>query len=315
MKDICSVVVPIYNAEKTLDRCLSSIVTQTYKNLEIILINDGSTDKSLEICKNWQEKDKRIRIICKDNGGVSSARNMGLISSLGEYISFVDSDDTIEKNMIEVLVSNMLKYNADLSIVNYKKIIKGKEYFDNASNDKKIIVYNKKEKFYIDLSIYKGFLWNKLFRKEKIENLALDENVHFCEDEMFLIDYVEKTNIYVYDERILYNYYIYENSGSSWTTWNEKKVTVLDARKKLIKKLSKYDVTVTKRYYMEYFLVLNEIYHRYKNGKKYDKEIKKIYFHILRGKEFGMAEKLNAFLRYRLYSFYYFLKKIYNKVR
>ena len=167
MKDICSVVVPIYNAEKTLDRCLSSIVTQTYKNLEIILINDGSTDKSLEICKNWQEKDKRIRIICKDNGGVSSARNMGLISSLGEYISFVDSDDTIEKNMIEVLVSNMLKYNADLSIVNYKKIIKGKEYFDNASNDKKIIVYDKKEKFYIDLSIYKGFLWNKLFRKEK----------------------------------------------------------------------------------------------------------------------------------------------------
>lgn len=101
-----SVIVPVYNAEKYLDRCVESIVAQTYKNLEIILVDDGSTDNSPAICDAWAKKDSRIRVIHKKNGGVSSARNAGLDACTGDYIGFADADDWMEPDMYEVLIGN-----------------------------------------------------------------------------------------------------------------------------------------------------------------------------------------------------------------
>ena len=95
-----SVIVPMYNSEKTIERCLQSIVDQTYKNLEIVLVNDGSIDKSLEICKNWENKDDRIIVVSQDNRGVSSARNNGIKHSSGELLTFVDSDDYFIKRSL-----------------------------------------------------------------------------------------------------------------------------------------------------------------------------------------------------------------------
>lgn len=109
-----SIIVPIYNTEKFLYKCIQSIIKQTYSNLEIILVNDGSTDKSLEICNKFRKKDQRIIVIDKDNGGVSSARNKGLDIATGQYIGFVDSDDFISELMYEKMVKAMIKNNADV---------------------------------------------------------------------------------------------------------------------------------------------------------------------------------------------------------
>ena len=111
---LISVIVPIYNVEKYLDKCVESIVTQTYKNLEIILVDDGSPDRCPEICDKWAEKDERIKVIHKKNGGLSDARNEGYAVSSGEYISFIDSDDYIDREFYAIL-SNALDNGTDIA--------------------------------------------------------------------------------------------------------------------------------------------------------------------------------------------------------
>ena len=119
---LISVVVPIYNTSKYLPRCLNSIINQTYKNLEIICINDGSTDNSLSILQNYAQKDSRIKITTQKNAGLSAARNTGIIKSTGKYITFVDSDDEISHNMLEKLLVSLQKNDADISICSFKEI-------------------------------------------------------------------------------------------------------------------------------------------------------------------------------------------------
>jgi len=119
MNELISIIVPIYNVEIYLEKCLNSIINQTYKNIEILLINDGSSDNSLRICKKYQKKDKRIVLINKKNGGLSSARNAGIDKASGNYLLFIDSDDYIEIDMIEKLYNNIKSNNADISICNF----------------------------------------------------------------------------------------------------------------------------------------------------------------------------------------------------
>ena len=110
-----SIIVPVYKVEKYLDKCVNSIVGQTYKNLEIILVDDGSPDNCPAMCDEWAQKDSRIKVIHKKNGGLSSARNAGLDACTGDYIGFVDSDDWIEPDMYEYLLNIGMKNNADVS--------------------------------------------------------------------------------------------------------------------------------------------------------------------------------------------------------
>ena len=112
-----SIIVPIYNAEQFLEKCLNSLINQTYQNLEIVCINDGSKDKSLSILKEYQKKDKRIIIIDQANQGVSEARNKGIKMATGEYICFCDADDSYKDNFIEVMYSTILKYKVDVVII------------------------------------------------------------------------------------------------------------------------------------------------------------------------------------------------------
>ena len=114
MEDLISVIVPIYNVESYLEQCIKSIINQTYKNIEIILIDDGSTDKSPKICDKYKQKDSRIIVVHKQNTGVSATRNIGLELSKGKWIAFVDSDDWIEKEYLEELLLNAKKEKADI---------------------------------------------------------------------------------------------------------------------------------------------------------------------------------------------------------
>ena len=117
-----SIIIPIYNAEQYLGQTLSSVIRQTYHNIEILLINDGSTDGSLRICRNYEQLDQRIRIINIDNHGVSHARNKGIQEATGDYIQFVDSDDTISTHMTERLVDTLISYDTDMVICGIRSV-------------------------------------------------------------------------------------------------------------------------------------------------------------------------------------------------
>lgn len=123
---LITIIIPVYNVEKYLRECIDSVIAQTYKNLEIILVDDGSIDKSGEICDEYSKKDSRIRVIHKKNGGLSDARNVALDIAKGEYIGFIDSDDYIEKDMFETLYKLAEKYHAEISSISFYKILENK---------------------------------------------------------------------------------------------------------------------------------------------------------------------------------------------
>ena len=158
---LVSVIIPVYNVYDYLDKCLNSIINQTYKSLEIIIVNDGSTDNSKDIIEKYSKIDKRITVINTKNNGLSVARNKGIDASHGDYLSFVDSDDYVDNDFIEYLVKLLEEYNSDISVCSF---------YQNDSNNKKeeIIVYNKIEamKECIAYNNMYSSAWNKLYKKE-----------------------------------------------------------------------------------------------------------------------------------------------------
>lgn len=212
-KDLVSVIVPVYNIEKYIKNCIESILRQTYMQIEVILVDDGSTDNSGKICDEYAEKDDRIRVIHKENGGVSSARNSGLLASEGEYISFVDGDDLLAINAVEVLMNDITEDNSLVySGTSYRQINNYHETF--ASNP------GSKTKYTRDY-IIKGLLsgsyenigvWGKVFRKNLIGNL-LFEGRQFFEDKHFLFHLLMNNDGYISEsDAIVYGYYRREGS-------------------------------------------------------------------------------------------------------
>ena len=134
-----SIIIPVYNVSKYLDKCLKSVVTQTYSNIQIILVNDGSTDNSGEICEKWCKKDKRIEVIHKRNGGLSNARNVGIERAQGEYLMFVDSDDIISDDLCELLHDRLLENNADLAICDTYHIFDNNNFTFQRDNKVEIV--------------------------------------------------------------------------------------------------------------------------------------------------------------------------------
>ena len=143
MDDKITVIVPVYNVESYLRKCLDSIIAQTYKNIEIVVVNDGSTDASGEICKEFSEMDHRIIYIEQENAGISAARNTGLNNMSGNYVTFVDSDDWIESNYVETLYKKITEYQADIAVGNYYSFneSEGMFYFHIPSRNRSLLIY------------------------------------------------------------------------------------------------------------------------------------------------------------------------------
>lgn len=211
-----SIIVPVYNVEKYLKNCIDSILNQTFKDFELILVNDGSTDKSLDICKYYESIDSRIRIINKQNGGLSSARNAGLDVFIGKYVGFIDSDDYIHPQMYEILYNQMTKNNADIGICDFEKVYDfNKEFLDN-----KFILNNEIESMNNEDALLKLLgekavkyiiMCNKLYKKEIFQNERFKEGI-IHEDEHIIHRLLYKAKNIIYIEKKLYFYLQREGS-------------------------------------------------------------------------------------------------------
>ncbi len=219
MNEKISIIIPAYNASKYITRTLDSICNQTYKNLEIIVVDDGSSDNTLEICKKQSEKDNRIKVFHKENEGVTLARDMGISMATGKFIGFVDADDTIDPKMYECLYNNLVKYDADISHCGYKTIKKnGEETLFYGTG--KLIVQSNTDGV-IDLikgEIVEPSLCVKLFRKKLFDNLDYDKTMRINEDYVMNLLLFKKSRKSVFVDEPYYHYYQNENSGSSKTT-------------------------------------------------------------------------------------------------
>lgn len=283
MNDLISIIVPIYNSEKTLDRCIKSIVNQKYINLEILLIDDGSTDKSKEICQKWIKMDKRIKYFLKKNTGAGDTRNYGIKKAKGQYIGFVDSDDEILPDMYDMLYNIIVKEKINVvGCSNY-------DYIEN-TNNKKERTLNFKDG-YVDSKelimniLYQtpsawGAVWNKLYKKDIFDNLKFPCS-STMEDYLVSIKIFYENNIYIL-KKPLYIHYINENSLTH-RKFNKKMLSGL----KIIDEIEGYLTTKSNNniHYLRgcnylklnlYEFICHAIYHEKENNNlKIIKDIKK----------------------------------------
>ena len=227
MTEKITVIVPVYNVENYLNKCLDSLINQTYKNLEIIVINDGSTDNSGEICQEYAQKDNRITYVEQENGGLSDARNAGLERMTGSYVTFVDSDDWVEPNYVEVLHNKLIGYQADIAIGNYYSYNEDEAMYYFHVNSESYY-----EKLYDNISIFENLYdakqmksfslisaWGKLYKAELFDYIRFDKGKlgedGYINQKLYLL--VQKV---IYINQGLYAYR--QRSGSITKTWTEK---------------------------------------------------------------------------------------------
>lgn len=218
-----SVIIPVYNIAEYLPRCLDSVLNQTYKNLEVVVVDDGSTDNSVDVIEEYAKKDSRIVKIFKKNTGVSDTRNKGIDTATGDYITFVDGDDYIEPDMYEILMNNALKYDADISHCGYQMVFPSRvDYYYNTGE--KFIQDNKKG--IIDL--LKGERiepspCNKLYKRSVIKDERMPSDIRNNEDYLFNVMVFKNAQKSVFEDKPLYHYILRENSATT-SAINEHKM-------------------------------------------------------------------------------------------
>lgn len=235
MNDFVSIIVPIYNVEKYIDRCIKSILAQTYDKLEIILVDDGSPDRCAEICDEYSEKDSRIIVIHKENGGLSSARNMGLKIAKGDYISFVDSDDYINIKMIEHMRNTAVNSASDIVICDYKNVYEDEKACNEDLKDFNADEIIEIEKYEAQMAYFKNneerkrfvVVWNKLYKRELFEDIRFPiGRIHEDEAVTYRLLYNAKKIMYI---RNCYYFYLERNGSIMASTFNKKRFQLFDA--------------------------------------------------------------------------------------
>lgn len=210
-----SIIVPVYNVEKYLSKCIDSILSQTYKDLELILVDDGSPDNSPKICDEYAQKDNRVIVIHKPNGGVSSARNAGIDRATGKYIGFVDPDDYITSDMYEVMIQELEESKADIAICGYDYINENGQVerpYNNRINE--VLTQKQFMSMQFDMPpTIRHVVWNKLFSAQVFTGIRFPEGLHSSEDVYVLIECSKKLNKAVFIHKPLYKNLV--RSGSA----------------------------------------------------------------------------------------------------
>lgn len=303
MNPLISVIVPIYNAEKYLAKCIDSIIAQTYNNLEIILIDDGSDDSSFRICAHYAKLDTRIEVISQANSGVSSARNRGLDNSTGEFIGFLDSDDWIDQDMFEKLYMTILFEGADIAICGYlKEKPDGTVIAKNlACPTSKIHVKDALE-MALSADYYQGFMGNKLFASSIFnspDKIRFSEDIYICEDLLCICKCILKSKSIIFIEDHLYHYIMVDNSAVN-QKFSLRKATILDAISQITTLLENIHINLNA--YMNSKLIntnlsvmLNMINDNFFNPKIYEKikiVLRKNLANSLKSNELSNKEKI-----------------------
>ena len=298
---LLSIIIALYNSEEYIERCIKSIVEQTYNNLEIIIINDGSTDESLKICEQFQEKDKRIKIYNQKNTGVSSARNTGIAKATGDYITFVDSDDYLIKEAYEKALKQI--DGNDCVFFSYS------ELFEN-SNYKRIIIPKKTGIVDHDEAIYQCILpigdgyftsvWNKIFKTDIVKRSKFDEECYIGEDELWLAQNMSRFNRIVLLNEPLYIYCQRDESVlHSDKKMNVKWRSAINAKKKVLKTFNsgKCLNLYKAKYYNDLFDLKWYAYiNRDDNYQELNKELRQYAVSFYCSKEYSLRKKIKYLL-------------------
>ncbi len=312
--DLISVIIPIYKVEDYLRKCLDSILNQSYTNLEIILVDDGSPDSCPQICDEYAKKDPRIKVIHKKNGGLSDARNVGIESSSGKYISLIDSDDYVNKYFIETLYKHLIETQSDIAICNYQKVFASdvidiKNRFPDSDN----FIYENDDKF---SPLYTRFgtpfvvAWNKLYKAEifKQHNIRYPlGKIH--EDEFVIHELLNVAERVCFFETPLYNYVIRDGSIMS-QKFSEKNISAFDACINRILFYQKHNPIFVEKAIKQ---LLHRLYTNYHKFTKQSKKILKQKFKTIKKqfkieiKNLSFKEKLKLFI-FKYFKFIYFIK-------
>jgi len=262
VKKLISIIVTVYNIEKYIERCLNSLVSQTYDRIEIIIINDGSTDSSLKVCEKFEQSDKRIILITTKNRGVSKARNHAINICKGEYITIVDGDDYISNDYIEMLFKDLVNNKADIAACSWQNILENKSHI-TYSPKKECIILSKEEA--LRTILYQELIdfspWGLLYKKSLFNEIRFPEGEIF-EDLAILYKIFERANIVTYRDDKIY-YYTIRKSGIILSKFNnEKMILIKNAQDMLIFIKNKYpnlEAAATSRLVRANFHILLQI--------------------------------------------------------
>lgn len=310
-----SIIIPVYNVEQYLDKCLQSVIHQTYQDIEIILVDDGSSDNSGILCDKWQEKDSRIKVIHKSNGGLSNARNVAIEQANGEYLMFIDSDDIVSNDLCKELFEMLKNNNADISICNATHIFDDRFDFKNTGE---IHCYSRNEAI-CQLWYQKSFLpsaWGKLYKKELFKKTKFTEGIIF-EDVDIMHKLFYQCNKIVYGEMELYGYVHHENSITT-KKYSKKDNVILDICDKINQFASDKDISLqnaAKSYNVTGAL---RVYLNAPNTPEYKEAIEKAKKIIKKyGKDVLKDPNIRKKNKYALYLYLYLrplLKIVYKKI-
>lgn len=296
--ELVSIIVPVYNAEKYLENCLMSLINQKYQNLEILLIDDGSTDQSLKICQEFAEKDKRIKVFNKENAGAGEARNYGIKKATGEYICFVDSDDYVDENYISCLYHALKKTGLKMSACLCLKVTDGAVIKPENCNKIQIVSDEMKYQYVLDDHLIGSFPVNKLFSKELFDHLEFDHRRYF-EDLGTIYKFAAAVDAIAFVPSNLYFYRIFDES----TSHKRNEQFYIDL----------FDLGCERYYFIDHIypnLLENDIsildiifgvYTRLRNTEGFDDRVNKI-IHKIRFKPFAKMSKSDQ-IKYLMFRF------------
>lgn len=314
-----SVIVPVYNGEKYIEDCLNSIINQTYNDLQIIVINDGSKDNTKSIISNMAKKDSRIEIINKENGGVSSARNLGLEYVKKDFVTFVDSDDTLDEDMYEILMQYANSEEFDIVHCGYKRINNNGIKLVNGTGN--VIIQEKYEALecIIDGKLFVPALWNKIYKKSLFDNVRFDESLKINEDVLVNYELFKNSDKSIFIDEAKYNYFEREESACKNTNDVKKSEDCLKVAKKISDdcKNSSLNKNAINKYlgcliglYRSYYYSKDNIYKT--NIKSIRKEIHLFYKNYnITGRKNKISALLIIYVPY-LYGLFY---KLYDRIR
>ena len=314
MKDKITIITPAYNAEKYIKRCIESVINQTYKNVEHLIVDDGSSDKTGEICDEMAKTSEKIKVMHIPNGGVSNARNLAIKNISGKYVMFVDSDDWLEPTALEKMIKKIKNNNLDVVVCEFNN------YYENNNKFEKVNIVKKHQSIIEDIldesTNVGGYPWNKLINVHVITHMY-NINIHYYENLLFLVEILNKKINYEIIHEPLYNYCINDGSALHSKKYSIKKLTQLTALKMIIyimseKFLEHYKYLFVVNYYENLYYIKKEKIDK-KDILAYKEMVKSFYNDIKFSKKINTKQKIKLFIIHRMNFIYKVFKDYKNK--